>query len=178
MSHVMLDLETLGTTPNSVILSIGAVNFSSTFEISSNDFFAKIDVGSALLAGLDADKNTLNWWRSQSIEAQDKSFDHNDRWPLSRALLEFADYFKFFGGKFIWGNGSDFDVALLKRAYNLCGLDTPWIYKNVRCFRTINNLFGTEKDRMGPSIPHDPVSDAVAQTQTLNNIYTRLNLAL
>lgn len=68
MRNVMIDLETFGTRPGSVIVSIGAVEFS--MDGIGEAYYRAIDVASSLLAGLTIDEITVKWWREQDILAQ------------------------------------------------------------------------------------------------------------
>lgn len=76
MKHVMVDLETLGTKPGSVILSIGAVTFD--LDGSGRDgrtFYQRVNIQSCLDAGMTVDGDTVEWWF------------HPDRDQARRALL-------------------------------------------------------------------------------------------
>ena len=68
MSNLMLDIETLGTGPNSVILSIGAVEFDETGVISK--FYEAIDPESCTDWGLQIDARTVLWWMDQNDAAR------------------------------------------------------------------------------------------------------------
>lgn len=171
MKHIMVDLETLGTTPNSVILSIGAV----AFDFNKSDcsiFQIRIDRTSCETLGLDVDPDTVKWWEEQDPRAREAAFGgwREDVWT---ATSRFSDWFKDVKGEYIWGNGSDFDVALLKGAFNLTGVATPWNYRGVRCFRTLMAEFGADSDWVKPVVAHNAAHDAMAQVQTLVNLYKR-----
>lgn len=68
-NHVMLDLETYGTRPNSVILAIGAVAFNPSSPKLGPEFYSVINYKSSLTAGLLADLATIEWWSRQGAEA-------------------------------------------------------------------------------------------------------------
>lgn len=63
ITNIMLDLETLGTCPGSVILQIGAVR-------SNNGLERTITIDSCLRAGLTVDGDTIGWWLRQSEAAR------------------------------------------------------------------------------------------------------------
>ena len=78
-SDIMIDLETLGTTPGSVILSVAAVPFvrgpgSTRSRRRANAFYAKISLKDSLRRGFSVDADTLVWWMGQNRAAQDKAF--------------------------------------------------------------------------------------------------------
>ena len=70
MKHVMLDTETLGTTADAVIMSIGAVKFDlDSTAISDGGFYASITVESNLSLGRRIQEDTLIWWMNQGADA-------------------------------------------------------------------------------------------------------------
>ena len=71
MSRIMVDLETLGTAPGSVILSIGAVRFDVEKGL-LDEFYVNIDVESSQRLGLTIDGDTVMWWLKQSDAARAK----------------------------------------------------------------------------------------------------------
>lgn len=81
----MLDLETLGTRPGSVITSIGAVKFAAG-QITS-DFYVRIDMQSSVEAGLVIDPATLLWWLQRSEKARSELLAPSV--PLRSALEAF-----------------------------------------------------------------------------------------
>jgi len=57
MTDIMLDLETMGTSPTSAIVSIGAVKFSPEGGV-TDDFYARIHLPDAVDSGLTLDPAT------------------------------------------------------------------------------------------------------------------------
>ncbi|SVD06981.1 uncharacterized protein METZ01_LOCUS359835, partial [marine metagenome] len=67
---VILDIETLGSVNNCVILSVGMVAVDSTKdytfkELIDNGYYAKLNVKSQVDAGRKIYKDTLEWWNQQ-----------------------------------------------------------------------------------------------------------------
>lgn len=62
MSHVMLDLETLGRGPGCVILSIGAVTFNPFGEGYKHEFTCNIEPEISKQLGFTVDPDTVAWW--------------------------------------------------------------------------------------------------------------------
>lgn len=168
--NVMLDLETLGTKPGSVILSIGAVEFDKTGMY--REFYKEISVASSNNWGLTADQSTIEWWGKQSPEAR-ATFDRchtSEPDGLNDTLVEFTEWLHFCKGGIdklkLWGNGSDFDNVLLDAAYRAAGLAYPIKYWNHRCFRSLKGLpmvngKGLEPIRAGTH--HNALDDAKHQ---------------
>jgi len=162
MKNVMLDLETLGTRPGSVIVSIGAVFFDEA-GLGPKTTIA-IDIADAQREGLTIDAETVRWWLAQSPAAKE-AFGF-DGLSLRTALKQFTEWLQTHNqGKAprIWGNGASFDLALLAEAYARCGMDRPWRYSHERCYRTL--AAGTCITKPEPEIAHNALSDAIAQAE-------------
>lgn len=170
MKDVMADLETLGFTPGSAILSIGAVGFDpETGLIDDPGFYTVINVHSCVVAGLTFDQSTLDWWAKQSPEARKVIAEAwNPAAPkLADALRAFNAYLARFPDVRVWGNGADFDNPILAAAYRATGVEPGWKPWNGRCFRTLKNqpyAKGVSVQRIGTY--HNALNDA--QTQALH----------
>ena len=172
MRNAMLDLETLGTRPGCVILSIGAVKFDG--ENLGDEFYKVIKIDSCKEVGLTTDNDTLAWWAKRSPEARAVFAD-----PNSLALKETLHLFSRFmdGTNFIWGNGSDFDQPVLDAAYYAAEIRLPWKYWNSRCYRTMKSLLPSIKiERTGTY--HNALEDAKSQAAHLIEICKILGVRL
>src|SRR5680860_1209460 len=115
MKHVMIDLETLATTADAVILSIGAVRFDlETGDVGQDYFYRSISIESNLGTGRRISESTLKWWMKQSAEAQ-QVFHDEEKHCLLAALLDLR---RWFNGteSIVWSNGADFDLPILTHA--------------------------------------------------------------
>lgn len=173
MDNVMIDLETLGTRPGSVIFSIGAVFFDETGVGTGMDrFYDVINVASCCVAGLRGDVNTINWWNVQSPDARAeyrKAFSEESN-SLKSVLEAFSCWLvargpaNGTGSIKIWGNGAAFDNALLAEAYKAAGLEPAWKFYNDRCFRTLKSLPRAKAlEPKNQGTPHHALDDAVHQ---------------
>lgn len=174
MNEIMVDNETLGTTADAVILSIGAVRFDlATGEIDDAGFYASISVDSNLELGRRVSEDTLLWWMKQTAAAQ--AVFHEPKQPLRTALENFADWLGD-DNNMMWSNGADFDLPMLAHAYTQCGMEVPWRFWNSRCFRTYKNLPGAKRIAAPATqgIAHNALSDAVGQAMHLCTIHKNL----
>ncbi len=168
MKDVMIDLETLGTRAGCVILSIGAVAFDYTAGKLGEEFYCIVDTASCHAAGLHTDQSTVDWWARQNIEAKNvlDAAEHGDGLQLSDALIKLTEYLTQFGLKYvrIWGNGADFDNAILINCYAAVDQPVPWTPWNGRCYRTIKNIVrGPKLERSGTY--HHALDDAKCQAE-------------
>lgn len=172
---VMIDLETLGTTPGSVILSIGLVAFDETGL--HNEFYTAVNLRSCLDAGLVIDPRTEAWWMEQSPEARRVLDESRETETMLNAALDRADAFILRAGGRVWGNGSDFDMPILAAAYRNCGFGAvPWKYSDVRCYRTLKNL---RPDILfqETGVHHNALDDAKGQAKHAVSLLKALTLS-
>lgn len=134
--HIMLDLETLGNGPRSVIRQIGAVKFSKAKGVFDR-FSIAVDGQSCIAAGLEMDVSTVEWWLQQGEKA--RSVMCATGIPLSAALGLFQKWFFGGGGTVdtVWGRGPSFDCAILASAYRAVEVEIPWRHWQERCVRTL-----------------------------------------
>ncbi len=162
MNNVMLDLETLGSSPGSVIVSIGAVRFSR--EGLGDRFYRTVDPVSCQRIRLTVDAKTVLWWLGQSEDARREIAKAQT--PIEVALLAFSKFLR--EDDRVWGNGATFDNVLLSEAYKAADLQRPWSHRNDRCYRTIKNLFGVGlAPAPRPEVEHNALDDAISQATHL-----------
>ncbi len=172
MSHVMIDLETMGVGPRPAILSIGAVMFDPTSRSLGPDrFYVCVDLTSCLLNGLEVEPDTVKWWREQSDEAK-AALTSDRRQPLGEALWMLDGWLRLTEAEYIWTNGPMSDHLWLESAYRAVGMKPLMERKNgyraPRDYRTIVEAaeLVADFDRTTiprPTVAHDALADACAQ---------------
>jgi hypothetical protein len=165
MNNIMLDLETLDTATTGVILSIGAVGFDKRGL--GKEFYHTIRAQSAIDAGLTISGDTFKWWMGQKGEARKALFENNV--DLQDALVAFRGWIDaHFDTKQVevWGNGADFDNAMLQHAYAKLGMEAPWKFWNNRCYRTACDILGPGP-RKQEGVFHNALDDARSQAKHL-----------
>jgi len=161
-NHTMLDLETFGTSPGSVIRSIGAVTFSLDGQVGKT-FYVNVDKQSCLSVGLTVDPKTEQWWAEQSAAAQ-QSFLSPAPISLEAACIEFRQWFHQQSAPMLWGQGANFDPPLLEAAFKAANVAVPWKFFNVRDTRTVYDLFAFDtRDLVRKRIHHNALDDAIHQ---------------
>ncbi len=158
----MIDIETLGTKPGSVILSIGAVCFNLDTGENGSIFHTDISGEDCIKRGLEIDYSTFRWWMEQDKEAQNKLLKNQSNKTLKIGLLSL--------GRFIsdncppnvqvWGNSARFDLGILQKAYDAVGLELPWNHYRERDVRTLVMFNPLIKKQMTfTGIKHYPIDD-------------------
>ena len=173
MKHVMIDLETLGTTADAVILSIGAVKFDlESDKMDEAGFYASVSIESCTDAGRIIDESTLVWWLGQSKEAQ--AVFTEPKQTLESALASLADWLGH-NKRFVWSNGASFDIPMLEHAYKKFGWEAPWEFYNSRCVRTYRSLPAAARVPK-PANDHNALRDAINQARNVQAIYAAMKV--
>lgn len=160
-TQVMLDLETLGKKPGSIILSIGAVKFGDG-QITS-EFYTRIDPESCERLGLFMDVSTVIWWLGQSDEARREIIQPGE--AVVAVLSRFATWLLDPEAE-VWANAPTFDCMLLAEAYDKAQMPRPWKHHRERCYRTARALLPRlEMGRDGTH--HNALDDARFQARYL-----------
>lgn len=160
-NHVMIDIETMGVTPDSAIVSIGAVVFDPRYNVvTGKTFYRELDWESQ---GRKIDKETQKWWVGRAPEAK-AALDGLD--DLSEVLEELASWLPRDAKP--WGNGSTFDISFLEHAYLQAGIEIPWKFYNIRDCRTIKDMYesarGGYEKKSGGTL-HHALDDAKFQAK-------------
>jgi hypothetical protein len=171
MKHIMLDLETMGTDPGCIALSIGACLFDR--EGILDRFYTKLDFVESSKAGFTIDPKTVKWWLEQADEARREVFKD----PVLPSIA--MDSFKHWlpnANYFVWGNGAMFDNAIIKPYFIAAHGEVPWTHRHDKCYRTIASSFSDEIEREG--IHHQALDDACSQAYHLIMLNNKYNLNL
>lgn len=170
----MLDLETLSTRPNAVILSIGAVKFDPyTDQIDIDEALEmKIDIDEQTAIGRHVQDETIDWWARQTKDIRDEVFD-----PTGRLSLE--DFTKnlnkfLVGVDDIWCQGPVFDIVILEDLYRQLTKPAPWNYWQIRDSRTLFKVHGDSRKK-GRDGAHNALIDCIYQAIGVQEIYAKCN---
>lgn len=156
---VMIDLETLGPSPDGAICSIGAAAFDydntiqGTFYVNTTSDGRKID------------EKTVRWWLGQTKEAQEALLTPPPV-TLKEGLGQLKQFIMERTPQHVWANGVTFDLAILRDVW---GGYPPWGYKQEMCMRPIRvmgealvlpwHAFKWSEN----AVRHNAMSDAVEQ---------------
>ena len=91
MADLMIDIEGLGTGPDTTILTIAAQSFD-PFGTGYHDrhYYARITLESQENRSIQ--QSTIDWWATQPEEAREEAFGEENRIPLDQALDELAKF--------------------------------------------------------------------------------------
>ncbi len=174
----MIDIETLGTNPNSCILTIGAIKFDRNKDISDlkncETFYCRIDKDSCLSIGLDIDNDTLEWWKKQSKQSRYEALENTDRIKIKDALIELKKFIK--NSKYIWANSPNFDCIILENAFKKCEIEIPWKFWILRDCRTVYDIGNTNLKSFIKETCHHSLIDCHNQILCLQKALKKIHL--
>lgn len=169
MNHLMLDIETMGTSGRAPILSIGAIRSDTkeTFYIGLKPNLAPPFV---------PDGSTVLWWLTQNKEARTLLADTSKMVDTKEALTMFADWMNsFINSKNwkIWAKPPRFDISILEHAFSVYEIPTPWHHRQILDLRTIAWLRdprGEIQNSIETNISHSALDDAIFQANYLEQL--------
>jgi hypothetical protein len=170
--HLMVDLETMDTSPDATILTLGAVHFNPYGNGYGDKIYFRINIDDQDALGRKVDPGTLDWWAKQDPAIMEEAFSPDDRVPLVEAIDRFHKFA--WGCSAFWAHGSLFDIAIIENVYRQLGKPVPWQYWQIRDTRTLFDL-GYDPD-MPQGSKHNALEDAIRQAAGVQNIYRKLNI--
>jgi len=170
----MLDLETLGTRPGCVILTLGAVKFDPyTLNDPGPGIYFRVDVDEQTALGREVQEDTLQWWLDQVEDVREEALGEQDRVSLDTMYRDLNRFLV--GVNNIWAQGPLFDFAILEHLYRQMGWPTPWHYWQIRDSRTLFGVHGDPRVK-GKAGLHNALEDCVSQATAVQQIYNRLGI--
>ena len=174
MIHAMIDLETLSTNPDAVILTVGGVKFDPhTYMKPYGEMYFRVDVDSQTKQGRDVMEDTLNWWAKQPEEIKEEALGDKDRIDLTDMIKQINKFSV--GVDVFWCQGPLFDYAILQNIYAQLGHPVPWQYWQIRDSRTLFSLVPRDPNEKREAL-HNALADCYFQAKKVQKIYKQLNL--
>jgi hypothetical protein len=169
---LMLDIETLSTKPNAVILSVGAVKFDPfSGRIDAEEGLdVKIDVDEQTALGRHVQDETLDWWAKQPEEVREAALGIDGRISIDQFTKVLNKMMV--GVDQIWCQGPAFDMVIIEDLYRQIGKPTPWQFYQVRDSRTLFGVFGDPRDKYRKNA-HNALMDCVYQAIGVQEIYAQ-----
>ena len=166
----MIDLEGLGTGPDTTILTIAAQAFDPLGHgCDERYYYARVTLESQETRSIQ--QGTIDWWATQPPAAKDEAFGEEGRIPLDQALDELGKLI--WHSKRIWAQGPTYDMNILEHAYKSYGKPIPWQFYAVRDSRTVFSLWpGLPK----PPTSHHALEDCRRQIALLQDTLNHLNV--
>ena len=182
--HIMVDIETLSTAKNAVVLSIGAVFFDPKTGTVLDEFYKELRLSDQ--ANRKVDISTVQWWMKQVAEHPERASifeqgDINKHCPVRNALLLLRDFIfscREDGQDFcVWACDPDFDLSILTTLYADYELPVPWKYnepKSVRTMRMLGKEVGLPKKE--EIATHNALEDCIRQAKEVSAVLQGLGV--
>ena len=177
-NHVMVDVETMSTKTNAAIVSIGAVIFDPRHNVvTDKTFYVELNWRDQDFDhDRDIDPETQTWWRTQTEHAR-KALGGTVN--LVEGLTQFRDWLLANNPNDVkvWGNGPTFDISIIESAMAATRIEVPWRFWNIRCCRTIKDMYGTQRGalREGRNVAsHNALEDAQQQAHDVCKYWSKL----
>ena len=159
----MIDLETLSTNPNAVILTVGGVKFDPLTQMKPyEEIYFRVDVNSQTELGRDVMQDTVDWWSKQPKEISDEAFSDDNRIGLQDMIKKINKFSV--GVDVFWCQGPLFDYAILQDIYKQLGHPVPWQYWQIRDSRTLFSLVPRDVNEKRQGL-HNALEDSIFQAK-------------
>ena len=190
--HFMLDIETLGTEPDSIVTELGIYTFSKNDSYIPASLYGRIGITDQIYAGRTVSSDTLKWHFEKNsvnfLEYIDADKSNVDDALVALKVFVEAEKKKIPGCKiYIWANSPIFDIIILKDLYKSLGYpieetifnEDLFKYQTIMDYRTITKLINKEdlnliKEEVEMESEegsyHNALYDAIHQSKVLMKI--------
>lgn len=170
---LMLDLETLATRPDAIILSFGAVKFDPYTDKIGDSLYYRIDVDEQLDLGRYVDDGTIDWWSKQAADVREEAFSIDNRISLEEFTYQLNKFLV--GINSIWAQGAVFDAGILEHLYRQLNKPTPWNYWQISDSRTLFKVHGDPREANKEGL-HNALEDCISQAKGVQSIFKKCNI--
>jgi hypothetical protein len=175
LGHLMVDLETMSSDSNAVIIGVAAVEFDLKTGQTGRTFYETSSIQSCLDIGLTVTGKTIAWWLLQNEIARKQASEAKSN------ISDVLSKFRFFLAELnthttqIWGNSARFDLGILEDAYKKLKQDIPWNFRNERDVRTLVSFAPDIKaNAINDGVAHNPLDDCRFQISYCTEIFNKL----
>lgn len=167
----MVDIEGLGTAPDTVILTIAAQGFDpfGSGWYDQHSYYARVSIDSQ--PDRSVQDSTIEWWATQPAAVKAEAFDDHNRVSLAEALQGLSRVL--WHAKRVWAQGPTYDMTILEHAYKSLNQALPWQYFSVRDSRTVFSLW---PDLEAPPATHNALEDCRRQITMLQDCLAYLKI--
>ena len=176
-THAMIDLETLATTPDSVVLTIGGVKFDPNINSPSHShFYYRFDVNEQIDRERSIDPSTLDWWATQDAAVMEEALGDHNRIPVLEVLTALNKWCV--GVDAIWAQGPVFDIAILENMFRQYEHHIPWPFWKIRDSRTLFGIMPKDPRKEITFEAHNALEDCKVQAQCVQKSIQHLGLQI
>ena len=170
----MIDLETLSTTPDAVILTVGGVKFNPHNSDEPNrPMYFRVDVDEQTKIDRHVMQETLDWWGKQAEDVREEALGDKNRISLDQ-MIKTINKFSV-GVDVFWCQGPLFDYAILQNFYAQMQVPVPWNFWQIRDSRTLGSLVPRDPNEKRTGL-HNALEDCYFQAKKVQRVYKQLGI--
>jgi len=174
-THATIDIETLGTSPDTVVLTIGGIKFDPMEDDGlHSQFYYRLDADEQIEMGRTVDEKTLEWWEKQPEEIRKEALETTGRVSTEQSLKALNKWLV--GVDKIWCQGPVFDIGILQNLYKQIGLHHNWPFYIIRDSRTLFSLMDKDPRKEIDFAAHNALADAIVQSLCIQKVYKKLDI--
>ena len=160
-NNIMIDFETLGTSENSIVLSMGVVEFNQGCSVKGD--YWEFDVPMQILAGRTIDPSSVSWWRRTNPDELLRLLESGQEQlsVMASRLLEFYPR----RDVSIWSRGY-MDFAILNSILEADAYPY-WVHRDVRTM----DVFGIPIEKNS----HNALEDCRNQVEYVQKVLRRFD---
>ena len=144
MKDLMIDIETMGNTPNAVMIQLAAVFFDRKTGETGKEFCKSLAISSCEDFGFTKDESTMKWWEEQNQKVLNEILEKGEN-----ALVVMDSFVDFLGKDIkdviVWSHAT-FDFPIVQN-YLKAVTKSYMNYKGARDIRTLVDLSGIDLDK-------------------------------
>lgn len=170
--RVMIDMETVATSPRAAIVSLGACTFGLPFGAERKIFYGKASLASNEHLKREISRETMLWWDKEENEAA-RLEAFSGTLALDDVLDQFLNWTDSIGNRVdieLWSRGAGFDCEILQDAFYQIFGSYPYDFRKHMCQRTVERLMPmTLKSAIpGNTYKHNALMDAMHQADVMD----------
>ena len=185
MNHLMIDIETLGVHPGSVVLEIGMIPFDLTGKMDV-PYVMRINIQNSIDLGFSFDSDTMKWWLENYPDLIKDHFMNDGykdaRWVMNdvRQYIDSIRNTLQEGTRlYLWSCYPQFDFCKLKEYFKKTGVSVPWEFYEEFDYATIVNSPLFDDDQLPQyDTKHRSLDDCRDQIKLLCEAFSRLDSGL
>jgi len=176
-THAMIDLETLGTTPDCAVLTIGGVKFDpNLIHKPTQEFYYRFEVNEQLDKGRTTLESTLEWWGKQDEEVREEALGDGNRTPVIEVLQALNKWCV--GIDAVWCQGPAFDICILENLYRQYDHHIPWAFWKIKDSRTLFGIMPKDPRKEFDFAAHNALEDCKVQAICVQHTIKELGLTI
>tara|TARA_R110002167_G_C12707228_1_gene655138 strand:- start:32023 stop:32577 length:555 start_codon:yes stop_codon:yes gene_type:complete len=182
MKHVMIDIETMASSKDAAVISIGLAEFNPI----TGEIVSTLEVRNTLKAqrelGRRFDPATVEWWLTQSKPAQMALLAKPRYDDPAKMMKEVDTYLNGICSSqwdlALWAKGPSFDLTICRDLAEMCEVRWKGHFSREYCVRTMLMIAKANQWddilAMEPTIAHGALSDAEHQARQVMEVMKRL----